>query len=222
MNETIVLVDDEQDILDFVGYNLEKEGYSVYTANNGMKGVELVKRVKPELVLLDIMMPTMDGIEACQIIRESELLHQPIISFLTSRSEEYSQLAGFSAGADDYITKPIRPRVLVSKVKSLLRRNSPIEEKATEDNLVILEERHIVQIEGKEISLPKKEFELLSFLQKRPGKVYNREQILNRVWGKEIIVGERTVDVHIRKLRKKIGNDYIRTIKGVGYTFNIA
>lgn len=221
MKEVIVLVDDEQDILDFISYNLEKEGYKVFTADNGAEGVELVKKTHPSLVLLDIMMPKMDGIEACQLIRELDLASQPVISFLTSRSEEYSQLAGFSAGADDYITKPIRPRLLVSKVKSLLRRVNTTEAVTVDSDLVIEHDHYIIKLKNEEINLPKKEFELLSFLYKRPGKVFSRDQILSHVWGEEIIVGERTVDVHVRKLREKIGNDYIRTIKGVGYTFNI-
>lgn len=221
MKDVIVLVDDEQDILDFIGYNLEKEGFKVYTADNGHDGVNLVKKVNPSLVVLDVMMPKMDGIEACQIIRDSDITSQPVISFLTSRGEEYSQLAGFAAGADDYITKPIRPRLLISKVKSLLRRANSIDTQNIDEHLSIEHDNYVVKLNDQEINLPKKEFELLSFLYKRPGKVFSRDQILSRVWGEEIIVGERTVDVHVRKLREKIGNDYIRTIKGVGYTFNV-
>jgi two-component system alkaline phosphatase synthesis response regulator PhoP len=172
------------------------------------------------LIILDVMMPQMDGIEACQIIRNEMQLNRPVIAFLTSRSEDYSQIAGLEAGADDYITKPIRPRLFVSKVESLLRRGQEIENDIASKEITIDREKFLVTFKGKDITLPKKEFELLELLASRPGKVFNRDQILNIVWGDGAIVGERTIDVHIRKLREKLGNTYIRTIKGVGYTFN--
>lgn len=219
---TILLIDDEPDILDFLQYNLEKEGYKVYTANNGLVGVGMVQKVKPDLVLIDVMMPVMDGIEACYTIRKDSSIQQPIIAFLTSRAEDYSQVAGFEAGADDYIAKPIRPRLLVSKVESLLRRlrNETLEDQsASVQGIKVNREKFIVEKKDTEIQLPKKEFELLELLLSRPGKVFTRDEILSAVWGNEAIVGERTIDVHIRKLREKLGDDYIRTIKGVGYTF---
>jgi two-component system, OmpR family, alkaline phosphatase synthesis response regulator PhoP len=218
---TILLVDDEQDILDFLQYNLEREGYKVLTATNGLEGVEMTQKHSPDLVLMDVMMPRMDGIEACHMIRKELQLSQPLIAFLTSRSEDYSQVAGFEAGADDYITKPIRPRLLISKVEALLRRaNRKQAETVETSKITVNRERFLVLLEGEEIQLPKKEFELIELLASRPGKVFTREQILGTVWGDETIVGERTIDVHIRKLREKLGESYIRTIKGVGYTFS--
>ncbi|MFN5031078.1 MAG: response regulator transcription factor [Flavobacteriia bacterium] len=219
---TILLVDDEQDILNFLSYNLKKEGYKVFTASNGEEGVKMVQQIHPSLILMDIMMPKMDGIEACQVIRKDLNISQPIIAFLTSRSEDYSQIAGFEAGADDYITKPVRPRLLISKVESLLRRlNKPASgAKDSTSSIKIDREKFMVEISGKNLLLPKKEFELLELLASRPGKVYSREQILTIVWGNDTVVGERTIDVHIRKLREKLGDDYIRTIKGIGYTFS--
>jgi two-component system alkaline phosphatase synthesis response regulator PhoP len=219
---TILLVDDEGDILEFLSYNLRKEGFKVFTASDGEEGVRMTQQIQPSLILMDIMMPKMDGIEACQFIRKDLNLQQPIIAFLTSRAEDYAQIAGFEAGADDYITKPIRPRLLISKVESLLRRlsnNLVNSSSVNTSNLIIEREKFSVQLDGKKIILPKKEFELLELLSSRPGKVFNREQILNIVWGNETVVGERTIDVHIRKLREKLGDAYIRTIKGVGYTF---
>ena len=219
---TILLVDDEADILEFLSYNLRKEGFKVFTASDGEEGVRMTQQFQPSLILMDIMMPKMDGIEACQFIRKDLNLQQPIIAFLTSRAEDYAQIAGFEAGADDYITKPIRPRLLISKVESLLRRlsNNLVNSSSVKtSNLIIEREKFSVQLDGKRIILPKKEFELLELLSSRPGKVFNREQILNIVWGNETVVGERTIDVHIRKLREKLGDSYIRTIKGVGYTF---
>lgn len=220
---TLLLIDDEPDILEFLSYNLKKEGYKVFTASNGEEGVNMVQHVNPSLILLDVMMPKMDGIEACQIIRKDLNITQPIIAFLTSRAEDYSQIAGFEAGADDYITKPVRPRLLISKVESLLRRlerpSSSTDQEASK-KLRIDREKFLVDVNGSSLLLPKKEFELLELLASRPGKVYTRDQILNNVWGNETIVGERTIDVHIRKLREKLGDDYIRTIKGVGYTFS--
>lgn len=220
-NHTILLVDDEQDILKMLSYNIEKEGYKVYCAEDGEKAVELTKLYAPSLILMDLMMPKMDGIEACQIIRELPNIKQPLITFLTSRSEDYSQIAGFSAGGDDYITKPIRPRLLISKIESLLRRyDMNVEQKSISSGaLIVNREKFFVELNGEKLTLPKKEFELLEMLANNPGKVYTRDQIMSQVWGDETIVGERTIDVHIRKLREKLGNDYIRTIKGVGYTF---
>lgn len=222
---TILLIDDEPDILEFLSYSLKKEGFKIFTASNGEEGVRMTQQVSPSLILLDVMMPVMDGIETCQIIRKDLNISQPIIAFLTSRAEDYSQIAGFEAGADDYITKPIRPRLLISKVESLLRRLEKPEPTQTQSELKsnhiqIDREKFMVTTKGVNLLLPKKEFELLELLASRPGKVYTRDQILTIVWGNETIVGERTIDVHIRKLREKLGDDYIRTIKGVGYTFS--
>lgn len=219
-NATILLIDDEKDILEFLSYNLKKEGYKVYTSDNAIDGIQMVKDFSPSLIIMDVMMPNMDGIEACQIIRKDLNIQQPLIVFLTSRAEDYSQIAGFEAGADDYISKPIRPRLLASKVESLFRRIEKSEPKTVSSSkLTIDRDKFIIQLAGEDLILPKKEFELLELLANRPGKVFTRDQILKVVWGDEAIVGERTIDVHIRKLREKIGNDYIRTIKGVGYTF---
>lgn len=221
--QIILLVDDEPDILEFLKYNLEKAEYKIYVANDGLEAVKLAKSINPDLVLMDVMMPNMDGIEACTVIREEQNLKQPVIAFLTSRSEDYSQIAGFDAGADDYIAKPIRPRVLISRVEALLRRRSgaePIQENLENSNIYLDRERFLLVKEGNEIQLPKKEFELLALLISKPGKVFTRDEILSKVWGNETIVGERTIDVHIRKLREKIGDEHIRTIKGVGYTFD--
>jgi two-component system alkaline phosphatase synthesis response regulator PhoP len=220
---TILIVDDEADILEFLSYNLKKEGYRVFTASDGEQGIRLTQQLQPSLIILDVMMPKMDGIETCQVIRKDLNITQPIIAFLTSRSEDYAQIAGFEAGADDYITKPIRPRLLISKVESLLRRLDGTLQTVNSNessSLRIDRDKYMISINGKNILLPKKEFELLEMLASRPGKVYTREQILNIVWGNEAIVGERTIDVHIRKLREKLGDAYIRTIKGVGYTFS--
>ncbi len=220
---TILLVDDEVDILEFLSYNIRKEGYRVFTASNGEEAIKMTQQISPSLILLDVMMPKMDGIETCQVIRKDLNLSKPIIAFLTSRAEDYAQIAGFEAGADDYITKPIRPRLLITKIESLLRRLDKSKGKGVEvgeSSVKIDREKYMVEIEGNQLVLPKKEFELLELLASRPGKVYNRDQILAIVWGNETIVGERTIDVHIRKLREKLGDQYIRTIKGVGYTFN--
>lgn len=217
-----MLVDDEPDILEIVGYNLSAEGYQVLTADNGADAVKLAKKKKPQLIILDVMMPGMDGIEACEQIRKVPGLEETMITFLTARGEDYSQMAGFDAGADDYITKPIKPKVLVSKVKALLRR---FKEDGSSSNvvkirdLIINREEYKVIKEGEELILPRKEFELLSLLASKPGKVFKREDILDKVWGAEVIVGGRTIDVHIRKLREKIGDDYFKTVKGVGYKF---
>jgi len=216
----ILLVDDEQDILDLIKYNLEKDGFEVEVAINGKEAIQVAKKFLPDLILLDVMMPEMDGIETCLEIRDIKELKDTLIAFLTARGEDYSQIAGFDSGADDYITKPIKPRVLVSRVKALLRRaNKPTEplNNIEFENLKIDREKYIVIKNGNELSLPKKEFELLALLSSKPGKVFTREAILNDIWGHEIIVGDRTIDVHIRKLREKIGDDYIKTVKGVGY-----
>ena len=218
----ILLVDDEPDILEIVGYNLKNEGYQVITAENGQEAIKFAKKYNPHLILLDIMMQEMDGIEACEKIRKINSLENVIIAFLTARGEDYSQVAGFEAGADDYITKPIKPKVLVSKIKSLLRRLKT--EKNSEDSLkigdiVIDREEYVVYKSGVKISLPRKEFELLSLLTYKPNKVFKREVILDTVLGNEVVVGGRTIDVHIRKLREKIGDNHFKTVKGVGYKF---
>ena len=220
----ILLVDDEPDILEIVGFNLQKEGYQIFKACNGLEAIEKAKSFKPHLILLDIMMPKMDGIEACEKIRDVNGLENVIIAFFTARGEDYSQVAGFDAGADDYITKPVKPKVLVSKVKALLRRlkNDKKEEKRILkfDNITINRDEYFVEKNGVKIELPRKEFELLSLLASTPNKVFNRDIILNSVWGRDVVVGGRTIDVHIRKLREKIGDDCIKTIKGVGYKFD--
>ena len=219
----ILLVDDEPDILEIVSYNLSSEGYQVFTAKNGVEGVAKAKKKAPHLIILDVMMPEMDGIEACGIIRSTPGLENTIITFLTARGEDYSQLAGFEAGADDYITKPIKPKVLISKVKALLRRLNE-DTMVSEDivqvgDIVINREEYKIINNGSEIILPRKEFELLSLLTSKPNKVFKREVILDEVWGNEVIVGGRTIDVHIRKLREKIGEHHFKTVKGVGYKF---
>ncbi len=226
-NETIkiLLVDDEPDILEIVGYHLKKEGYQVYKASNGHEAVSNAKVVEPHLILLDIMMPEMDGIEACEKIRALDGLENVVIAFFTARGEDYSQVAGFEAGADDYITKPVKPKVLISKVKGLLRRlkhkGINTENILSFPGLIINKDQYFVEIDGKKITLPKKEFELLWLLASVPNKVFYREIILKIVWGQDVVVGGRTIDVHVRKLREKIGDYYIKTIKGVGYKFVI-
>ncbi len=219
----ILLVDDEVDILNFLSYNLKKEGYLVHTANNGEECIEMTRKVSPHLIIIDVMMPNMDGIEACHLIRSDQLIKQPLITFLTSRADDYTQLAGFGAGADDYITKPIRPRVLISKVEALLRRvgenDVPTNSGEVHHGVHVNRDQFIAYKDGEELTLPKKEFELLEMLISKPGKVFTRDEILDRVWGENVVVGVRTIDVHIRKLREKLGNEYIRTIKGIGYTF---
>ena len=222
----ILLVDDEPDILEIVGYNLKNEGYKVYTAKNGIEAVETAKKEVPHLIILDIMMPEMDGIEACEKIRATPSLKNVIITFFTARGEDYSQVAGFNVGADDYITKPIKPKVLVSKIKALLRRVKANEtdistEQVNTGGIIIDREEYVVIKEGVKLSLPRKEFELFSLLASKPGKVFKRDDILDSVWGNDVVVGGRTIDVHIRKLREKIGDDYFKTIKGVGYKFVI-
>lgn len=218
----ILLVDDEPDILEIVGYNLTSEGYKVTTAENGIEAISVAKKLKPHLIILDVMMPEMDGIEACEKLRAIPDLSETVITFLTARGEDYSQVAGFDAGADDYITKPVKPKVLVSKVKALLRRfKQPVEEAANIKlgNLVINREEYKIIKGKKELILPRKEFELLALLASKPGKVFKREDILDNVWGNEVVVGGRTIDVHIRKLREKIGDEKFKTVKGVGYKF---
>lgn len=223
MKHTILIVDDDRDILNFLSYNIKKEGFNVFTAENGKVALDTLHHIKPSLILLDVMMPVMDGMEACQLIREKSAGEQPIIAFLTSRAEDYSQIAGFQAGADDYITKPIRPRLLNAKIKSLILRyeksNDSIADEKETLPIRINREKFTVEFEQSVYNLPKKEFELLELLLSRPGHVFTRDQILTMVWGDDVIVGDRTVDVHIRKLRERFGNETIKTIKGVGYKF---
>jgi two-component system alkaline phosphatase synthesis response regulator PhoP len=220
--QLILLVDDEPDILDFIEYNLVKEGYDVRTAENGKDGVALAKTLTPDLILLDMMMPVMDGVEACTEIRNTASLDRTIVAMLTARGEDYSQIAGFEAGADDYILKPVKPRVLISRIQALLRRKKSASYVGGDydgTGLMIDPERYVVLLEGKELSLPKKEFELLSLLASQPGRVFGRETILASVWGTDVVVGDRTIDVHIRKLREKLGEHFFKTVKGVGYKF---
>ena len=221
-NIKILVVDDEEDILEFLSYNLRAEGYDVIVADNGVLAIELAKQQQPSLIILDVQMPDMDGITTCEKIREIPSLKETVVTFLTARSEDYSQIAGFEAGADDYITKPIRPKVLVSRVKALLKRRG-----ITKDTNAIIElgdifidkEKHLTTYKGQQVIFAKKEFKLLKLLISKPGKVFTREEILEKVWGTDIIVGDRTIDVHIRKLREKLADHYIKTVKGVGYKF---
>lgn len=218
----ILLVDDEPDILEFISYNLLKEGFEVFTSNNGKEAIKIAQQERPTLIILDVMMPDLDGIETCRVIRETPELKDVLIAFLTARNEDYSQIAGFDAGADDYINKPIKPRVLVSRVKALLRRkgaNVPENEIMEVSGFTIDREKYLIIKDGVNINLPKKEFELIALIASKPGKVFTREDILKTIWGEDVVVGDRTIDVHIRKLREKIGDAYIRTIKGVGYKF---
>ena len=218
----ILLVDDEYDIIELIKYNLEKEGYLVATASNGIECLSIAKEFIPDLILLDVMMPEMDGIETCIELRKDVLLKGVVIAFLSARSEDFTQVAGLDSGADDYITKPIKPRVLMSKVKALLRRSS-VNQIVKNDNvsLEINRDKYIAICNGSEFTLPKKEFELLALLFSKPGNVFNREVILKKVWGDDIVVGDRTIDVHIRKLREKLGDQYIKTVKGVGYKLKL-
>lgn len=226
-NYKILLVDDEPDIIEFLGYNLKKEGFTVYTAQNGQDAIKMALENLPHLIILDVMMPGMDGIETCEEIKKQPALKDTLVAFLTARGEDYSQIAGFDAGADDYITKPIKPKVLVSRARALLKRyRTPKTEPEPSDNAIIRfeglaidKERYIVSVAGEELVLPKKEFELLALLASKPDKVFTRDDIYSAIWGDSIIVGDRTIDVHIRKLREKIGQEHIRTIKGVGYKF---
>jgi len=216
----ILLVDDEPDILEIISYSLKNAGYNIYTAINGIEAVEQASKIEPHLIILDVMMPEMDGIEACEVIRKTEKIKNTLITFLSARGEDYSQIAGFNAGADDYLTKPIKPKILLSKVKSLLRRISIDQDEIIElEDLIIDRSSYKVSLSGNELNLPRKEFELLYLLASRPGKVFKREYILESVWGKDVVVGDRTIDVHIRKLREKIGNTFFKTVKGVGYKF---
>jgi two-component system alkaline phosphatase synthesis response regulator PhoP len=218
----ILLVDDEPDIVEIISYSLKNANYDVHSASNGLEAIKLAKSIRPDLIILDVMMPEMDGIEACEIIREDQVVGKTLITFLSARGEDYSQIAALNAGADDYITKPIKPKVLLSKVKSLLRRISNDQNEIIEfENLTIDKTGYRVFVEKNEISLPRKEFELLILLASKPDKVFKRDFILESIWGKDVIVGDRTIDVHIRKLREKIGSSYLKTIKGVGYKFII-
>ncbi len=220
MTYRILLVDDETDILEFVSYNLIREGYEVHTATNGKEAVEIALKIIPHLILLDVMMPEMDGIATCEKIRQYPQLRDTLITFLSARSEEESQIAGFDAGADDYITKPIRVKVLVSRIKAMLKRiDAPGTSSQSGHSIVIDKDRFIVRKEGREIFLPRKEFNLLALLYSKPQKVFSRDEIYDTVWGHDVIVGDRTIDVHIRKLREKIGDKHIVTIKGVGYKY---
>ena len=213
----ILLVDDEPDILEIISYSLKSAGYNVCTAKNGIEAVKQAEKMKPHLIILDVMMPKMDGIEACEIIRKTPKIKHTLITFLSARGEDYSQIAGFNAGADDYITKPIKPKILLSKVKSLLRRISLDQVEIIEIGYLIIDRSsYKASCKGKEINLPRKEFELLS---SKPGKVFKRDYILESVWGRDVVVGDRTIDVHIRKLREKIGDNFLKTVKGVGYKF---
>lgn len=220
----ILLVDDEPDILEFMEYNLKKEGYGVFTAQNGKEALKVAEKEIPHLVILDIMMPVMDGIETCRQMRENTELKNTLVAFLTARNEDYSQIAGFDVGADDYISKPIKPRIMLSRIKALLRRlnNEPKTDNALKFGFIEIDrERYVVLKNGKELYMPRKEFELLSLLTSKPGKVFTRDDILSRVWGSDIVVGDRTIDVHIRKIREKLGDETIKTIKGIGYKFDI-
>ena len=219
----ILLVDDEPDILEFMEYNLKKEGYKIVTGKNGAEAVEIAKKEIPDLIILDIMMPQMDGIEACRMIRTNPVLKNKLVAFLTARNEDYSQIAGFDVGADDYISKPIKPRVMISRIRALLRRlnGNSVEENTKIGNLTIDREKYLVYKDNESLVFPRKEFELLALLTSKPGKVFTREDILGRVWGTDIVVGDRTIDVHIRKIREKLGDDSIKTVKGIGYKFDI-
>jgi two-component system, OmpR family, alkaline phosphatase synthesis response regulator PhoP len=219
---TILVVDDEEDIVELLSYNLKKEGFRVHAASDGKMAIKKAKEIVPDLILLDVMMPEMDGIEACAEIRAEDSLSSTLIAFLTARGEDYSQIAGLDAGADDYITKPIKPKVLISRVNALLRRiNGGNEEPEKAVTLKVDRERYVVIKQDVEMSIPRKEFELLALLLSKPGKVFSRETILNVVWGQEVVVGDRTIDVHIRKLREKIGDETIKTVKGVGYKLEL-
>ncbi len=218
----ILLVDDEPDIIEFLSYNLSKEGYRMSSAENGLQAIEQVKKMKPDLILMDIMMPEMDGITAVSKIKQLPGSEDIMIAFLTARSEEYSQIAGFEAGADDYVSKPIKPKVLMHRIEAMLRRldkGKMMDKVVTRGNLSIDSTRYVISVDGNEIVLPRKEFELLAILASHPERVFNRDEILEKVWGKDVVVGDRTIDVHVRKIREKVGNNIIATIKGVGYKF---
>jgi two-component system alkaline phosphatase synthesis response regulator PhoP len=216
----ILVIDDEEDIRELLMYNLRKEGYLVLDAENGEKGLTIMRESQPDLILLDVMMPGMDGIEVCEAIRNTSGFKNTLVCFLTARSEDYSQIAGLDAGADDYVAKPIRPKVLISRINALLRRKGMLADDSTETkDLIINREKYVVEKDGVIIHLPRKEFELLALLASRPDFVFERDTILEKVWGSDIVVGDRTIDVHVRKLREKIGDDYIKTVKGIGYKF---
>ncbi|MCC6252440.1 MAG: response regulator transcription factor [Bacteroidia bacterium] len=218
----ILIVDDEPDILEFLSYNLKREGYQIFVCEDGKAGLQKAKEILPHLILLDIMMPEMDGIETCKKIRNEKLLSDTLIAFLTARNEDYSQIAGFDAGADDFINKPIKPKVLISRIAGILRRflNNGNDEIQNMGGIILDREKYRVTKDDLELDFPKKEFELLALLMSKPGKVFLREEILDKIWGNEVVVGERTIDVHIRKLREKLGDSFIKTIKGVGYKFD--
>lgn len=219
----ILCVDDEPDILEILKYNLSNVGYDIYLANDGLSAIKKAKEIIPNLIIMDVMMPKMDGIQACENLRANEKFNDTIIMFLTARGEDFSHVAAYEAGADDYVTKPVKPKILISKVKGLLRRFK----KVTDNDIAIIElkdiiidkEKYKVYISGNNLDLPRKEFELLYLLASKPDKVFKREKIMENVWGGEVVVGDRTIDVHIRKLREKLGDKYIKTIKGVGYKF---
>jgi two-component system, OmpR family, alkaline phosphatase synthesis response regulator PhoP len=220
----VLVVDDDQDILEMLSYNLNKEGYEVKSTDNGRTALEIAQDFIPDLIILDVMMPEMDGIETCVEIRQLPALKDTLVAFLTARGEDYSQIAGFDAGADDYISKPIKPRVLLSRVQALIRRSgSGVASIATEQvgDIAINRDKYQVTKAGKEVPMPKKEFELLALLISKPGRVFTRDVILNKIWGNDVVVGDRTIDVHIRKLREKLGNDTIKTVKGVGYKIDL-
>lgn len=220
----ILIVDDEPDILEFLKYNLEKEGFDVHLANNGAEGLVTAQKVIPDLIILDIMMPEMDGVEVCRRLRADPIFENTIITFLTARQEDYSQIAALDQGGDDYISKPIKPRVLMARIKAMLRRREP--SKGDSSNIMEVQglridlEGMVIEKDGERIDLPRKEFELLNLLISKPGKVFSRDEIYRKVWGNDVIVGNRTIDVHIRKLREKLGDQYIRTVKGIGYKFD--
>jgi two-component system alkaline phosphatase synthesis response regulator PhoP len=224
-DKKILLVDDEQDILEILSYNLEKEGYKVFTANNGNEGIAKAKEIIPDLILLDVMMPEKDGIETCQEMRQIKELQKTLIVFLSARAEEFSQLAGYDAGANDYIVKIIKPKVLISKVNALLQLSTQVSESQSKvlelGDLIIDKDNFKVTKAGENLLLPKKEFDLLYLLASNSQKVFKREEILDKVWGNDVIVGERTIDVHIRRLREKLGDDFIQTLKGIGYKLTV-
>ena len=218
----ILLVDDEPDIIEIIRFNLEQQGYKIFTATDGIKAIKVAKKIMPHLIIMDVMMPNMDGIEACEYLRKDNMFSETIIMFLTARGEDYSYVAAFDAGADDYVTKPIKPKVLISKVKGLLRRlkkGNKTENKFQFGELIIDREAYKVTLKGIELSLPRKEFELIYLLASKHDRVCERQEIMDKIWGGDVIVGDRTIDVHIRKLREKIGNKYFKTIKGIGYKF---
>lgn len=219
----ILVVDDESDIIEFIDYNLKKEGYLVATAMNGVQAIEVAKTFKPDLILLDVMMPVLDGIETCKQLKSDPAFAKTFVVFLTARAEEYSEIAGFNAGADDYIAKPIKPKVLITRLNAILRRivKETVSTKLVVGDIIIDRESFLVYRGDEKIQLARKEFELLFLLAGKPGKVFTRDYILEKVWGDEVLVVDRTIDVHIRKIREKLGNDYIGTVKGVGYKFEL-